>query len=167
MLILYLKISCGISQIWCYQIHLVLPKSPQFSDDYGPAELVRHSLLTGLPTWYSTHHIQAGWINKKPIANILIDLILNPTYVYGLAGVIKNPLLTDWPTWYSTHLVWCSSPSHHQFGTVAVLHSHTPNCQVDAFICQMTIFAVRTVGQYLLLVNRSHLKRFQTHPHPV
>src|ERR1700683_634191 len=32
MLILYLKISCHISQIWCYQIYLVLPRSPQFPD---------------------------------------------------------------------------------------------------------------------------------------
>jgi len=32
MLILYLKIPCGINQIWCYQIHLVMPRSPWFPD---------------------------------------------------------------------------------------------------------------------------------------
>ena len=32
MLILYLKIQCGISQIWCYQIYLVIPMMCRFPD---------------------------------------------------------------------------------------------------------------------------------------
>jgi len=31
------------------------------------------------------------------------------------------------------------SPSHRQIKTVAVLHSHTPNCQVEASILLVTV----------------------------
>ena len=32
MVILYLKIQCGISRIWCYQIYLVIPMTRRFPD---------------------------------------------------------------------------------------------------------------------------------------
>jgi len=35
MLILYLKIQYDISQIWCYQIYLVIPTTCQFPDVKG------------------------------------------------------------------------------------------------------------------------------------
>jgi hypothetical protein len=32
MLILYIKIKCGINQIWCYQNYLVIPTTRRFPD---------------------------------------------------------------------------------------------------------------------------------------
>ena len=49
--------------------------------------------------------------------------------------------------------IWCSSLSYYQCRTVAMLHSHMPNCQVDVFICQMTVIALKTVELCLLQVN--------------
>jgi hypothetical protein len=35
MLILYLKIKCGVNQIWCYQNYLVIPTTRRFPDAYS------------------------------------------------------------------------------------------------------------------------------------
>jgi hypothetical protein len=43
MLILYLKIQCGIGQIWCYQIYLLIPVTRQFPD--AAASLGRRRLF--------------------------------------------------------------------------------------------------------------------------
>jgi len=40
------------------------------------------------------------------------------------------------------YTLWCHSSSHHQMGTVAVQHSHTPNHHL---FCWMTVFALEMV----------------------
>jgi hypothetical protein len=57
MVILYLKIQCGISRIWCYQIYLVIPTTCQFPDDvpyvaHLKASTVRRRSLDGCHTGY-------------------------------------------------------------------------------------------------------------------
>ena len=53
MLILYLKIQCGISQIWCYQIYLVIPTTHQFPDDANEFSLKNRDV----PSDDSKHHV--------------------------------------------------------------------------------------------------------------
>ena len=45
--------------------------------------------------------------------------------------------ICDFATWFPVSMkvnVWCCSPSHYQIRTVAVVHSHMPNPQVETFI---------------------------------
>ena len=53
MLILYLKIQCGISQIWCYQIYLVIPATCWFPDEWTlhASKLGMHTVLWRLCFW--------------------------------------------------------------------------------------------------------------------
>ena len=53
MLILYLKIQCGISQIWCYQIYLVIPTTCRFPDvvmSDHPSSLLLPPTSTPIPS---------------------------------------------------------------------------------------------------------------------
>jgi hypothetical protein len=51
MVILYLKIQCGISQIWCYQIYLVIPTTRRFPDAPSLTD-IGHELLAKLQEIY-------------------------------------------------------------------------------------------------------------------
>jgi hypothetical protein len=64
MLILYLKISRHISQIWCYQIYLVLPRSPQFPDAALAHKVVRYP-VAGLCLNESLSADEIGWFHEQ------------------------------------------------------------------------------------------------------
>src|SRR5882762_8068501 len=55
MLILYMRISCSITQIWCYQIYLVMPRSPRFPDDLNNVTGAANGRATPLRDTYKLH----------------------------------------------------------------------------------------------------------------
>jgi hypothetical protein len=64
MLILYLKIQCGISQIWCYYIYLVILATHQFPDvtpnntHLSLYKCIEHPLvLINIDLWLSSSHL--------------------------------------------------------------------------------------------------------------
>ena len=77
MLILYLKIQCGIGQIWCYQIYLVIPATRWLPD--------AHSVCSAV---FCTHYV-INCLEKRDAAGwqaIAQSLILLATTVFFFAS---------------------------------------------------------------------------------